>query len=224
MRRVVLVLVFALLFAGCGGGSSSSDESSNGERSKSADQIAADAQDAARSASAVHVHGTIVLRGVPLTLDLRLVRNVGAVGEMGLKGGTVKLVRVGPTVYMNGDGAFWTAYGGPRVAGVYSNRWLKVPTSSQQIAPFVQLTDLDKLFGGTIGSHGRIEKGGATTYAGHEVIALGETGNAGGTLYVAATGKPYPVAVVSPGGGKEGSVAFDDWNKSVSISAPKDAG
>jgi hypothetical protein len=218
VRRALLVLVCALPLAACGGGSSS------GEQSKSADQIAADAQNAARSAKAVHVSGKIVLRGVPLTLDLRVVRNVGAVGRMGLKGGTLKLVRLGPTVYMNGDGAFWTAYGGPRVAGIYSNRWLKVPTSSQQIGPFVQLTDIDQLFGGTIGSHGKIEKGGTTTYHGSNVIVLRETGSAGGKLYIAASGKPYPVAVVSAGGGSEGSIAFDDWNKSASISVPKGAG
>jgi hypothetical protein len=219
MRRALLILLFALLVAGCGGGTSSSNE-----KSKSADQIASDAQDAAKSAKAVHVSGNIVMRGVPLLLDLHLVRNVGATGTMGLKGGTVKLVRVGPKVYMNGNNAFWAAYGGPAATQLYANRWLAIPTSSSQIAPFVRLTDIDQLFGGTLGSHGSIEKDGTATYKGQDVIVLKESGRSGGSLYIAASGKPYPVAIVSPNAGAEGSVGFDQWNKTVPISAPKGAG
>ena len=217
MRRVSLVLLFALLVSGCGGGGNSSKD----EQSKSAGEIVSDAQKAATSAKAVHVSGTIFLRGTPLALDLHLVRDVGAVGTMGLKGGTVQLVRVGPKVYMNGNDAFWAAYGGPAVARLYSNRWLTVPTSSTQITPFVRLTDIDQLFGGTIGSHGKIEKGGTTTYKGRKVIALKEQGASGGTLYIAASGTPYPVAILSPNAGSEGSVGFDQWNKAVAISPPK---
>jgi hypothetical protein len=219
VRHASLVLLFAVLVAGCGGGGSGS----KGEQSKSADEIVADAQKAAKSAKAVHVSGKIVLRGTPLLLDLHLVRNVGAVGEMGLKGGTVRLVRVGPKVYMNGNDAFWAAYGGPAVARLYSNRWLTVPTSSSQITPFVRLTDIDQLFGGTISSHDKIEKAGTTTYKGRKVIALKEQASSGGTLYIAASGAPYPVAIVSPNAGSEGSVGFDQWNKTVAISAPKGA-
>jgi hypothetical protein len=218
-RAALLLVVVALLVAGCGGGGSSS----KAEESKSADQIASDAQDAAKSAKSVHVHGKIVLRGVPLQLDLHLVRNVGAVGQMGLKGGTVRLVRVDSKVYMNGNEAFWAAYGGPAAARLYSNRWLTVPSGSSQVAPFVRLTDIDQLFGGTIGGHGKIEKGGTTTYNGNQVIALKEQASSGGTLYVAATGTPYPVAILSPNAGSEGSVAFDRWDKPVAISAPKGA-
>jgi hypothetical protein len=220
VRRASLLLLFVLLVAGCGGGGSSSKS----EQSKSADEIVSDAQKAAKSAKAVHVSGKIFLRGTPLVLDLHLVRDVGAVGTMGLKGGTVRLVRVGPKVYMNGNSAFWAAYGGPAVARLYSNRWLTVPTSSSQITPFVRLTDIDQLFGGTIGAHGKIEKDGTTTYKGQKVIALKEQGSSGGTLYIAASGTPYPVAIVSPNAGSEGSVGFDQWNKSVAITAPKSAG
>jgi hypothetical protein len=215
VRRAALFLVPAVLVAGCGGGSSSS------EQSKPAERIATDAQKAARSAGAVHVSGSIVERGARLSLDLHLVRNTGAVGRMGLKGGTIKLVRVGSKVYMNGNTAFWAAYGGPAAAQLYANRWLTIPTSSAQIAPFVALTDIDKLFGGAVGSHGKIEKDGTITYRGHKVIVLKEAGGAGGTLYVAASGTPYPLALLGPGAGAQGTLAFDQWNRKVPISAPK---
>jgi hypothetical protein len=219
VRRAALGLLLALLVAGCGRGGGS-----NGEESKSANQIATDAQNAARSAKAVHVYGKIVLRGTPLLLDLHLVRKVGAVGEMGLKGGTVRLARVGSKIYMNGDSTFWAAYGGPAAGRLYANRWLQIPTSSSQITPFVRLTEIDQLFGDTIGAHGKIEKNGTTTYRGRKVVALKESGGSGGTLYIAASGKPYPVAILSPNAGAQGSVSFDGWNRPVPISTPKGAG
>jgi hypothetical protein len=43
-------------------------------------------------------------------------------------------------------------------------------------------------------------------------------------VYIAASGKPYPVAILSPNWGAQGSVSFDEWNKPVPISAPKGAG
>ena len=41
-----------------------------------------------------------------------------------------------------------------------------------------------------------------------------------GTLYVAATGKPYPVSVAK---GSSGSITFDSWNAAVTLNAPPNA-
>ena len=63
---------------------------------------------------------------------------------------------------------------------------------------------------------------GKATYKGQQVVALRSTGD-DSKLYVAATGKPYPVAIVGNKKGQSGAVTFDDWNESVSLSAPSDA-
>jgi hypothetical protein len=57
-------------------------------------------------------------------------------------------------------------------------------------------------------------------YKGRKVVAIEDTSRHG-RLYVAATGKPYPVAI--SGGAGQGTVTFDRWDKSVSIRAPKGA-
>jgi len=44
----------------------------------------------------------------------------------------------------------------------------------------------------------------------------------GGTLYVAASGTPYPVALVKSGN-SAGSIEFSNWNQSVTLTAPKGA-
>jgi len=44
----------------------------------------------------------------------------------------------------------------------------------------------------------------------------------GGTLYIATTGKPYPVQITKAGGGG-GAVSFQGWNQPVTIVAPANA-
>ncbi len=57
---------------------------------------------------------------------------------------------------------------------------------------------------------------------GQKVIGLTD-GRGGGTLYVATTGQPYPIQLVSPGNGAEGKITFDQWGTTVTIAAPKSA-
>src|SRR5881397_4025628 len=101
MRRRFLVGAAAVLaLAGCGG------SSSNGESKKSADQIVADAQKAALAASSVHVTGTITDNGMPLRLDMTIVKDRGGKGTLSESGATFELVRIGDTAYLRGSDAF----------------------------------------------------------------------------------------------------------------------
>ena len=73
-----LVLLIALL-AGCGGGSSSSSSASsdNGVAGKSPADILAATKVAADAARTVHVSGSIVSNGSPITLDMNLLAGKG---------------------------------------------------------------------------------------------------------------------------------------------------
>jgi hypothetical protein len=53
------------------------------------------------------------------------------------------------------------------------------------------------------------------------VIAVNDV-TKGGTLYVATTGKPYPVEIVKTGS-QPGRVDFDHFNESVTLTAPSNA-
>lgn len=68
---------------------------------------------------------------------------------------------------------------------------------------------------------GKVTSKGATTYEGQSVVAL-EGGAANGTLYVANSGTPYPVALVKTGS-SGGAITFGSWNASVTLAAPKGA-
>ena len=221
MRASALALVLtAALLAGCGGSKQSAP--ANDEASKSGSQVLADAKAAATSASSGHVSGSLRSNGTPITVDLSTVRGKGAKGSLSENGLGLQLVRIGDTFYIQGSDAFYKHFAGAAVAQLLHGKWLKASNTQRQLKPLIPLTSLAALFALISSSHGKLVNDGRTTYKGTDVVAIRDTSD-GSKLYVAATGKPYPVAVVSTKYGKNGAIMFGDWNKSVSLSAPSDA-
>jgi hypothetical protein len=195
MRVSTLALVLAAVaLAGCG--SSKKEAKPNGEASKPPTRVLADAKAAATSASSVHVSGRLVSNGTP--------------------------VRIGDTVYIHGSDDFYKQYAGAAVAQLLHDRWIKTSTNQPQFRSFAPLTDIGALLTRVSKSHGKLVNDGTTTYKGQQVVAIRDSSD-GSKLYVAATGKPYPVALVGGKKGQTGTIAFDDWNKAASLTAPKSA-
>lgn len=216
--------VFALLapglallaFAGCGG------SSDNGVASKSAEQIVAEAKKAADSASSVHVSGSIVTGGTPVTLDLTLASGKGATGEISENGVSFKLVMTGDTVYMSGSPEFYRRIGGNAAVQLLAGKWLKAPATGGEFASFGSLANMRTLIDSTLTSHGTLAKGSTTTtVGGQSAIAVNDT-TKGGTLYVATKGNPYPLQIVKAGS-ESGKITFDRWNQSVTITPPSNS-
>jgi hypothetical protein len=216
---LIAVLLGALALAGCG--SSSSSSSGNGVESKSTAQILEATKLAASEATSVHIVGSIDAAGKPITLNMELLAGKGGQGKIGQEGYTIDLVQTGGSVYINGDAAFYRHVGGAAAAQLLEGRWLKAPADSGELASLSSLTDLSKLIDTALASHGTLAKGAKTTIDGQPAIALKDTSK-GGTLYVATTGKPYPLEIAK-GGSESGKVTFEAWNKPVTLSAPKDA-
>jgi len=218
-KRAAIALVGLALLAGCGGGGSKS----NGEASKGPQQVVDDAQAAALGAKGVHVSGSIVDAGQKLTIDLDLVKGKGGRGTLSEQGLTFEVVRVGDTIYIKGSDAFYKKFAGAAAAQLLHDRWLSGSATSGQLASITPLTDLAKLFKGALSSHGKLTNKGETTYKGQKAVEIFDQSADGGTLFVAGEGKPYPLAIQSPEEGKNGTVTFDKWDQTVSITAPKDA-
>jgi hypothetical protein len=216
LPRVVTWVVSAVCVAGaisaCGG------SSDNGVASKSPDAVVTDAKGAIGGVKSVHVSGALVSGGSPLTLDLNLVSGKGGRGEMSENGLSFQLVDVGQNVYINGSPAFWRHFGGAAAATLFQGKWLKAPATSGNFASLTALTNLHQLLTGLLSSHGTLAKGATTTVNGQKVVAVKDTTH-GGTLYVATTGKPYPVEILKTGA-QGGHVSFDRFNESVSLAAP----
>ena len=221
MRALVLTLVLtAVLLAGCG--SSGESAKSNGEASRPAARVLADAKAAATSASSAHVSGSIQSEGTPITLDLSTARGKGAKGSMSTNGLKFDLVRIGDTLYIRGSDEFLKHFAGGAVAQLLHDKWLKASATHGRLKSLAPLTSLGALFEGVSATHGKLVNDGKKTYKGDPVVVIRDTSD-NSKLYVAATGKPYPVAIVGARKGESGTIAFGDWNKSVSLTAPDGA-
>ena len=220
MRAFALALVLtALLLGVCG----SSDKSAkpNNEASKPAPQVLADANAAATKASSAHVSGSIRSDGTPITLDLSTARGKGAKGSMSTNGLKFDLVRIGDTLYIRGSDEFLKRFAGP-AATLLHGKWLKASATHGRLKSLAPLTNLGALFAGISSQHGKLVNDGKSTYKGTDVVVIRDTSD-NSKLYVAATGKPYPVALSGGKKDQSGTITFDDWNKSVSLSAPSGA-
>jgi hypothetical protein len=213
----VLLLLTAIL-AGCGGSSSSSG---NGVADKTPAEILAATKEATDKATSVHVSGSIVSEKSPISLDMNLLANKGGRGQISENGLAFEMIQVGGTVYIKGSAAFYKRIGGSAAAQLLQGKWLKAPSSDADFASLSQLTDLRQLVDQTLASHGTLTTSGTTTVDGQKVVGVTDK-TKGGTLYIATTGKPYPVEI-SKGGSGGGKITFDRWNGTVALAAPKNA-
>jgi hypothetical protein len=216
LRYLAVLGAAAVLAAGCGG---SSGSKGSGEAAKSIEQIVADSETAAKSATSVHVAGSGVSGGTPLSLDLHLVAGKGGKGHLNVNGLSFDIVRVGPTVYFKGDTRFWGHFGGGFVAELLKGRWLSERVGHGALASFAPLTDIKKLFHAILSTHGKLSKGATIAINGQSAVALVDRSKGGGILYVATPGPPSPLELVSPSD-KTGTITFDQWNQPVTLTPP----
>ncbi len=216
VRGAAVMVGVAVVLAGCGGGAKS-----NGEASKTPAQVLHDTLAVTDVASAVHVSGKVSSDGTPITIDIHIVRGEGGRGSMSENGLRFDLVRSGKTVYIRGSDAFYKKFTGPSGAQLFHGRWLAFPASSADMGSITPFTDIDTFFHGITSQHGKLANDGETTFRGQKAVAIRDT-TQGGTLYVAATGKPYPLGI-SGTGSNAGTISFTEWNARASVTAPKNA-
>lgn len=205
-------LAALVALAGCGG------SSSNSIASKSAAQILSESKAAAERATAVHVSGSLTSGSTPVTLDLDLVAGKGGRGEISENGTSFKLILLGDTAYISGSPAFYRKLGGTAAAQLFNGKWLKASATTGEFSSFGQLADMRKLIDSALAVNGVLAKGATSLVNGQQAIAVTDTSKSG-TLYVATTGKPYPIEL-SKGGAESGKITFDRWNQPVAIAAP----
>jgi hypothetical protein len=234
LRALVIAAAVATLLAGCGGSSSSSSSPStaststtspyvplaNGELGKFPDTIVDDAIAAASSATTVHIVGSVTNHGKLLKLNLNLVTGKGGYGTVAINGLSFQIVRIDEKAYFKGDATFWSHFGGGTAGALLNGRWIEASATTGELASFTPLTDVKQLFASVLGSHGPLEKASQIVKAnGKDAVAIVDSG-LGTTLFVAADGPAYPLALEEKGGG---IVTFDHWNASLSLVAPKNA-
>lgn len=214
---LLLPALIALAIAGCG----SSSSSGSGIASKSASEILAASKEAADSASSVHVTGRLSGNGTQIALNLSIAAGRGGRGQISESNLSLELIVIGDTIYIKGSPAFYKHFGGAAAAQLFQGKWLKTPVSGGELGTFAALTNFRQLLDQTLTSHGTLAKGGASTVAGQPVIELSDTSR-DGSLFIATTGKPYPVQLVKHGS-EAGHITFSEWNRPVPLTPPAGA-
>jgi hypothetical protein len=192
-----------------------------GLEAASADEILAEARSALLAASSVHAKGDLVSEGSSYTIDLRMVRGVGAAGTMAVEGKGLDLVRIGDTAYVRLDPAFLrAATNSASSVRLLSGTYFKVTARrSATFAPFVALTDAEQAFGSTLAPTGTVTKGKVMRLNKQRVIDLLVDGGRSGHVYVALSGTPYPVRIVYGSSARE-KVDLDGFGAKVKLTAP----
>jgi hypothetical protein len=221
LAAVTAVSAFALTACGGSGGPSTiQGTAKQPESSRSAGQILSDVRAAVAKATSVHVLGHVDGASA-IGLNLRL-DSTGGSGTISTPTFVIRITRVGKAAYYMGsktDGsAFYTHFTTAAGAHMLHGRWLKVPTADTRFTAFSSLTDMQELLTTMLKPKGTVVKAGTRTL--HGVPAIGLRDSAGdGTLYVAATGAPYPLELVQSGA-HSGVIVFEQWNRPLTLTAP----
>lgn len=213
---ILVALALAPALAGC----ASSAPAGNGVGSKPPARIVAIATAAGTAAASVHVAGSILSAGEPISLNMELDAEKGGQGQVTLGTLSIDLVNVDRAVYVKAGSAFYSRFAGPAAARVLQGKWLRGSNVSGPLASFTSLTDLRKLLSGTLAGHGALSRTATATVNGQKAVGVTDAAG-GGTLYVASTGTPYPLEIVKRGAGA-GKLVFDRWNQPVSLAVPPD--
>jgi hypothetical protein len=215
------VILLALILGGCG--SSSTSRSPNGVAAKTPAEILSVAKAAAAAAASVHVAGSILSEGKPISLDMELVgRNEGK-GSVTLEGLGIRLIDVDGAVFVKGSRAFYTSFVGAKAASLLQGKWIEGSAKRGPLASFAALADLEEVIDSTLADHGALSRAPLADVRGKQAVGVTDA-TQDGTLYVATTGVPYPLEILESSAlARVGTVVFDRWNKPVSLAAPADS-
>jgi hypothetical protein len=215
-----LVLAALLALAGCGG---SSGSKGNGVTSESPAAALAAAKGAAEGAGSVRIAGHATEKGTPVGLNVQLVAGRGAQGEISQGSLSFYMIELGGTMYIKGSPAFYRHFGGAAAAQLFEGKWLKAPANSPEFAPLRSLTDMHTLLGSLLSSSQAttLKRAGTATVEGSNALVLTDP-TSHSALYIATTGKPYPL-VVTKAGAEGGRLALTQWDAPVSLRAPAGA-
>ncbi|MFJ9625945.1 hypothetical protein [Streptomyces sp. NPDC101181] len=226
-RRTALALVLcgglAVALTACGA-DEDPDKGTNGVGKLTAAEIDTKARAAAGAATAVRLSGTLVSKGGTYQLDMKL-NAEGGMGSVSSTKQSFALLRIEDELFLKAPAAFWTheesGTGGEADAAAadkLGGKYVKVPEDDPSYRQLRGFTDKKVLLDGLLALHGKLNKGGRDTVAGHRTVqVLGGKGE-GGAFDVSLEATPYPVRVARAGGG--GTVSLADWGQTFPLAAP----
>jgi len=235
VNRIVLPAVAAVAAVGLSACGSSSGRSSsgtpstatstgaaakpatNGEQTKPATQVLADAKSALFNAAAVHVTGSQSQAGKTKTLDVQF-QGQDTAGTITTSGITVNIVKTAGKIYIKAPAKYWAALLGPTVAPKFANRWLVQDDAKAGNVSSITVQGLAASLNST--DSGLKPAVTTSTLDGHPTAFV--TQQDGSQLIVAATGAPVPLELINKGA-VPATLHFTGYGKNQAITAPPGA-
>jgi hypothetical protein len=221
---VALVILGIALVAGSGGNDGASDPDSsavalNGEEGKTPEQVLDDARVNLRTTTGVHAAGNVTSDGQNIRLDLDFAGNA-VKGILTIEGNDVQIIKIGDEVYLKGDRDFYlsVANGDEAAVDAIGNKWLKATGEDAQdfneftldgFADAFKVNDDDSKLNPTVGRE---------SFMGQPAVVLTQAD--GSRLFVANTGKAYPLRIENKNSADAGQIDFTKYDQPVEISAP----
>lgn len=212
----------ALLAAACG----SSSGGSGPLAGMSGGQVAGKALADLKSASNVHVAGTVSESGQSFFLNLNIARSSGCTGTIGASGkgapftGTMQIAYDGHRLYLKPDAAFWKGTGmTSQESAQLAGKWINATqdTSLGSFSGFCTTTGLV----GTVNSNAGVstfsERGGPVI-AGQPTVDVYDS--KGGHMYVSDTATPEIARIAGQSGGSGGTLNFTGYGTSPTSPLP----
>ncbi|WP_327371098.1 hypothetical protein [Streptomyces sp. NBC_01217] len=231
-RRAAWAAALALGLTGgsvIGGGAARADD---GIDTLTAQQIVDRSRDALMGVRSLHLstHGDLDRGNPSMTLELTLDRDGNCNGsvDLGNKQGSVRIVKRGDDVWVKPDADFWKNQvpgGGAAFAAILDGRYMKSSATDPRLRQLVTGCDLDtfqKMVGDNADNdRGTLNKGRKTTLDGASVVPLTRLRDDRKlTMYVAATGRPYPLRITIEDGGAHAVMGFSAFDKPVPTATP----
>lgn len=236
MRLAMLAAGVLLLAttAGCSGSDETGDDSSpsaqatesaspavsaepagkpNGVEDLSSKQILKQANKAAMSARSTHLIGT----SPQASLDLVVTKDASD-GKRTAGATTLKTRVVDAVIYIKADEAYWTEAFNAKKAQKIGSKWVAGELSNPKLSSFRQTSTMGPLMRQFLTLDDAAQVGEVGVAQEQPAVPITATV---GTLWVATTGKPYPLLLTgSPEQGDDSEVQFTEWDKKVVIKAP----
>jgi hypothetical protein len=225
---VVTVALVTLSALGAGAAPASGVDKQNGEAKRSPAQVVADAAGALSKSSSFKLTGSFPSKGKTASLEIVVTSGHGGGGTIEQNGtGKLDFVVAGPYLYFRADAPFWmnSAKIDQAQADQFAGKWFRTAVTNKQVAQFAQYTDM-KYWRKNIkrGGGAKFTKGSQRIFRGAPVVAVHNANDTPpSTLLVAATGKPFPVAIVPDSGGPNAGMVFSSWNSATPPAAPTGA-
>jgi hypothetical protein len=227
MRAALAFAVAAALLTGCQGGGAEEPgpvgPTDNGVSALAADEILERAKSALQQAKSYRVKGDGNSDGQKMSLDFRI-SGTDLAGRLTMDGANVEILSAAGQQFMRPDEKFWSTIAGAdkgaEFAKLLGNKWVKVPKDNKNFDGLLGIANVDNL----LKPDGKLTKGEPKDVDGAKAIGLVDGGAEGGTLYVATTGEPYPLRLVSGDAAEGGQVDFTDFGGTFDdLKAPAEA-